>query len=81
MGLTNQLQSIPTIFKGILTGFLTILMIRITYPITNYILGLYTDGTIMKYVAVLIFWLIILFVTWFLLWIVIFKPKEAEQNG
>lgn len=70
----NKLQSIPTIFKGLLMGFLTILMIYITYPIANHIMGLFTDGTMMKYASVIVFWLIIIFVTWVLSWIVLFKP-------
>lgn len=78
----NKLQSIPIIFKGILTGFLTIFMIYITYPITNLLLGLFNDGTMMKYSAVLAYWLIILFVTWFLLWITLFKATGGgTQNG
>lgn len=78
----NKLQSIPQIFKGLLIGFLVILMIRITYPISNYILGLFEAGT-MKIVAILAYWMIIVFVTTFLIWIIMFQKNEGgtTQNG
>lgn len=76
----NKLHSIPVIFKGIMTGFLTILMIYVTYPITDYLLALFTAGSMMAYASVIVYYLVILFVTWFLLWVMLFKAPEGGSN-
>ena len=71
----KSLQSIPVIFKTLLLGVLMILMLSIVYPVSNHILGLFDSG-MMKIAAVLGFWLIVIFVTWFLLWIIAFKQDK-----
>lgn len=76
----NYLQTIPTIFKAIITGAIVILTITVTYPIANHILGLFETGSMMKYASVLIFWIIIIFVTWFLVWVQIFRA-DTTQGG
>lgn len=77
----NKLQSIPTVFKALMMGFLTIMMIYICYPISNHIMGLFTTGTMMYYASVIVFWLIIIFVTWFLMWVMLFQPQGGAQHG
>lgn len=76
----QYITSIPRVFRGILIAFLILLMLRITYPIANTILNLFQAG-IMKVAATLAYWLIILFVTWFLLWIFVFQPSKQPQGG
>ena len=76
----EMFQSIPRLIRGIFVAFLTIFLIRVTYPITNYILNLFEVG-IMYYAAVLAYWLIIIFCVTVLVWITIFKVEGVEQYG
>lgn len=73
----KQLSPIPNILGGIMIGFLAILGVRVTYPMASLILDMFDDG-IMKVVAVLVMWLVYVFVLWVFVWIKFFEPKETQ---
>lgn len=75
----KQLAPIPNVIGGILCGFIAILGVRVTYPIANTILGLFNAG-IMKTVAILVMWLVYVFVLWVMVWAKFFQPK-LEAGG
>lgn len=74
----KQLAPIPRILRGILCGFLAILGVRVTYPIANTILGFFQAG-MMKTVAILVMWLVYVFILWVFVWAVMFAPEK--QGG
>lgn len=76
----NHLSSIPRVFRGLMLGALIIFTLRVVQPIASYIIALFPTGNF-RTVAILVYWLIIIFVTWFLIWIVVFKPDKIKEGG
>jgi len=84
MGLfgNTSILTVPKIIGGFLIMFLTTIMVYITQPIAQAILGLnWTGGGMMKVAATLSMWLIYYFVIWNLTWRVIFtREQEGEME-
>lgn len=71
------IASIPQIFRAIFVAFLAVLMVRVTYPVANYILSIFPDGQ-MKVVAYFAYYFIIVTVMWVFVWLVILKPDNMQ---
>ena len=59
----TKLATIPKVFRGLLTGFLILITLRVTTPIATYIFGIF-DAGIMKVAAILAYYIVIIFVCW-----------------
>lgn len=76
------MQGITTagkVFNGIICTFLAILMIRITFPIVNWIFSNW-ESNINRAAGWLVYWLIIIFVLYFLTWMIMFQEDKQEQQ-
>ena len=70
---------IPNILNAILSTFIAILMIRITYPIIEPIMDLW-ETSMMKAAAFVGMWLIYFFVLYVITWQLLFKKDNEEED-
>lgn len=79
MTLMKKMADMPTIFKGIFLGFFTLFVFRVTWPLVDAVINLWTNtDSVMYYVSILVVWLVYYFFAWVYVWAIIFKPKNQE---
>lgn len=77
----KQIVPIPNIIEGILMGFLSILMVSVTYQFVEPILLLFDSGSLIYWTAYLIMWLVYFSALYIFIWVPFFKPKEETNNA
>lgn len=81
MGFIERISNIPQIIRGFLTAFLALIGVRVTYPMVDTILGLWTTTNQMKVTAILAMWLVYFFVIWVWVWLKFFQPKNNRGEN
>lgn len=76
----KQLTPIPRILGGILIGFFAIFLVRVTYPLADAILNLWTETSQMRVVAILVMWLVYFFLLWVFVWAYMFQKSDKEAH-
>ena len=68
------------IIAGIMSAFLTVLMLRVVTPITTAIFDAWAVGGLMRIGATVAYWLVIFFVLYTVVWVQFFSRKADEVS-
>lgn len=77
---SNKIPTIINLIVGIASGFLALLLIRISYPILEALFDLWDSG-MGKLMAQLIMWIVYFFIVYMVVITRFTKPQEKEQES